>query len=408
VPSRSACPCRSSRGLRSSTIRPAEVTRIVGRGPCASSAHELDPAIAYWLSLDEPEAGSIGTPLGEARYVALPLAGDPLPGLFVVANFPAFERSEIDDAVRVQATTQLVTLVVASLLGLGLAGRVLRPLRSLAGTARMISDTDFAQRIPVRGRDEASLIATAFNDMLGRLERAFTTQRRFLDDASHELRAPLTVIRGHLELLELDTDPEDRRATAAVIIDEIDRMNRIVDDLLVLARAEQPDFVRVQQVDLHGLTTDIHRKASALAPRDWRIEPPAHAAIRADPQRLTQAIVQLAQNACQHTDDGAVIRIGASVEDGRVRMWVHDDGRGVAPEDAALIFQRFSRGSRRNPVSGAGLGLSIVRAIAEAHGGDARLVDGPGAGARFELVIPTDSGDRPPVPPPDSHENGRR
>jgi signal transduction histidine kinase len=325
-----------------------------------------------------------------------------------VANFPAFERSEIDDAVRVQATTQLVTLVVASLLGLGLAGRVLRPLRSLAGTARMISDTDFAQRIPVRGRDEASLIATAFNDMLGRLERAFTTQRRFLDDASHELRAPLTVIRGHLELLELDTDPEDRRATGAVIIDEIDRMNRIVDDLLVLARAEQPDFVRVQQVDLHGLTTDIHRKASALAPRDWRIEPPAHAAIRADPQRLTQAMVQLAQNACQHTDDGAVIRIGASVEDGRVRMWVHDDGRGVAPEDAALIFQRFSRGSRRNPVSGAGLGLSIVRAIAEAHGGDARLVDGPGAGARFELVIPTDSGDRPPVPPPDSHENGRR
>jgi len=358
------------------------------RAQDAAAAEDIGEAVAYWLSLDRPEAGTIATGAGEARYTALPLAGEQGSGLFVVANFPDHERSEIDDAVRVQATTQLVLLVLTSLLGLVLASRVLRPLRSLAETAATITDTDLTRRIPVKGRDEASQIARAFNDMLGRLEQALTTQRRFLDDAGHELRAPLTVVRGHVELLELDTDPRARQETAALITDEIDRMSRIVNDLLLLARAEQPDFLRPEPVDLHELLGDIHRKASALAPRDWRLEPPAQATITADRQRLTQAMVQLAQNACQHTPERAVIRIGSELDDGQVRMWVHDSGPGVPPDDADRLFQRFQRGSRRNAATGAGLGLSIVRAIAEAHGGQARLAETPAGGARFELVIP--------------------
>jgi two-component system, OmpR family, sensor kinase len=345
---------------------------------------EVDEAIEYWLSLEEREEGELDTPEGQVRYIALPLTGGTRDGLVVVAAFPAFERADIDDAVRTQAITQFGTIVLAALLGLGLAGRVLRPLRSLADTAQTISETDLTRRIAVRGEDEASRIAGAFNDMLGRLERAFAAQRQFLDDASHELRAPLTVIRGHIELLEFEADPEERSVTITLITDEIERMSRIVEDLLLLAKAERPDFFTMEPVDIAELTTDVHRKAAVLCAREWRLESTAPAFIRADRQRLTQAMMQLAQNACDHTDVRASVGIGSRVEDGAVRLWVHDSGAGVPREDAQRIFERFVKGSDRS--GGSGLGLSIVAAIAKAHGGYAGL--GPGPGARFEIVVP--------------------
>ncbi|MGH3995413.1 MAG: HAMP domain-containing protein, partial [Pseudonocardiaceae bacterium] len=187
---------------------------------------QLAEAIDYWLTLRGPETNSRLTPAGEVRYLAIPNAGHDPPGLFVIVNSPVTERREIEAAVQTQALIQLGAVVLASLLGLALAGRVLRPLGSLADTAQTISGTDLTRRIAVRGRDEASRIGTAFNDMLGRLERAFAAQRQFLDDASHELRAPLTIIRGHVELLELQPDVDEREATTALVIDEIERMNR--------------------------------------------------------------------------------------------------------------------------------------------------------------------------------------
>lgn len=284
--------------------------------------------------------------------------------------------------------TQVVALAVASVVGLALAGRVLRPLRHLATTARSISDTDLTRRIPVRAAGEASQIATTFNEMLERIEGLVTTQRRFLDDAGHELRAPLTVVRGHVELLELDDSPEARARTGALVLDEIDRMHRIVNDLLLLARAEQPDFVRPAPLELRAFTDDVFAKASALAPRDWHVRLPAPTTVPADGQRLTQAVLQLALNACQHTGDGDRIELGAAVVDGTARLWVADAGPGVAPEDAGRIFERFTRGSSRRGGDGAGLGLSIVQAIAVAHGGRLLLVPPPPPGARFELHLP--------------------
>lgn len=356
------------------------------RAQDAATTDLLGDAFDYWLSLEEQTAGVIETPAGNARFIAQPLGGN---DLFVVANFPQFERDEITEALQAAGATQAGAFVVAFLLALALAGRVLSPLRSLAETARTISDTDFTRRIPVRGNDEATQIARAFNDMLGRLEQAFAMQRRFLDDAGHELRAPLSIISGHVELLELDTDPQARRETIELVLDEIDRMNRIVNDLLVLAQAEQPDFVTRGPVDLADLTEDVRRKATALGPRDWRLDRSADVIVQADAQRLTQALMQLAANALQYTEDGAVIRMGSEVSSGKARLWVHDDGTGVAAEDADRIFQRFVRGSRRKP-GGAGLGLSIVRAIAEAHGGEVRLDRSVTRGARFEIVLPID------------------
>ncbi|MGQ0576203.1 MAG: sensor histidine kinase [Pseudonocardia sp.] len=357
--------------------------------PDSVPAEQLDDAIAYWLTLDVPQQGVWDAGGGEARFSALPLTGRAGPGLLLIANFPAQEQAEIDGAVVTQALIQFGTILLAALIGLGLAGRVLRPLGSLADTAEAISGSDLTRRIPVRGQDEASRIASTFNDMLGRLERAFATQRQFLDDANHELRAPLTVIRGHVELLELLTDSDERSETIELIIGEIERMNRIVDELLLLARSERPGFLSVEAVDLAELTGDVHRKAAVMCDREWVLEASGRATIRADGQRLTQAMVQLAENACRHTPAGSPVRIGSSVADGKVRLWVHDSGPGVPERDAERIFQRFVKGSERERSGGSGLGLSIVAAIAEAHGGSARLVPGSGTGARFEIVVPT-------------------
>ena len=245
-------------------------------------------------------------------------------------------------------------IVIASLLGLALAGRVLRPLSTLADTAQTISATDLTRRIPVRGEDEASRIATAFNDMLERIERANATQRRFLDDASHELRSPMTVIRGHVELLELETDPQERDAMVKIITDEIDRMNRIVEDLLLLARSERPGFLSTEPVDIADLTEDVHRRASVLCGRTWRLDQQAEIVIMADRQRVTQAMMQYAQNVCEHTPPGVSARIGSHVNAGWVHLWVQDDGPGVPAEQAAHVFDRFVKGAHRPEGSGLG------------------------------------------------------
>ncbi len=348
-------------------------------------AGRLENTIEDWLSLTTREEGQRETAAGEARYVAVPLELGGQTGLFVAANFPAVERSEIDAAVRTQAVTQFATIAIASLVGLALAGRVLRPLRSLADTAKNFSETDLTGRIPVRGDDEASRIAGTFNDMLERIETAFATQRQFLDNVSHELRAPLTVIRGHVELIDADTDPEELESTIAVVTDEIERMNRLVEDLLVLARAENPGFLSLAPVDIAELTAEVHRKSSVLCAREWALDGTADVEAVVDGQLLTQAMLQLALNACQHTSEGTPVQIGSRVEAGQICLWVHDRGPGVAQDDIQRIFERFVKGPDSR--EGSGLGLSIVSAIAEAHGGQARVAPRT-VGARFEILIP--------------------
>ena len=362
----------------------------------APTADRLGEASEFWLSLGERQEATLETDAGPLKYVAVPLSTGSSDALFVAANFPAREQEEITDAVRTQAIVQAAMILVAALLGLALAGRVLRPLRTLADTAQNISATDLTRRIPVRGDDEASRIARAFNDMLERIERANATQRQFLDDASHELRSPMTVIRGHVELLELEPDPDERDAMIQVITDEIDRMNRIVEDLLLLARSERPGFLSMQEIDVAELTEDVHRRASVLCGRTWVLDRRASVTVLGDRQRLTQALVQYAQNVCEHTPAGITARVGSAVDGSTVCLWIEDDGPGVAIEQAPRIFDRFVKGAHRP--EGSGLGLSIVAAIAEAHGGRARLAPKTDHGARFELVLPL-TGAGPSAPP---------
>jgi signal transduction histidine kinase len=270
-----------------------------------------------------------------------------------------------------------------------LAERILKPVRSISQTARSISQSDLSRRIDVEGRDEIAGLASTFNDMLDRLEDAFETQKHFIDDAGHELRTPLTIVRGHLETI--DSEPQERTKVMALVSDELTRMSRLIDDLSLLARSERPDFLDLSVVDVESLTQDVESKAEAIAPRTWELAQAGRGRIVADGQRVTQALLQLAQNAAAHTAEGDPITIGSAVKDGEARFWVSDSGPGVAPGDRVRIFERFARGRAQRPNSdGAGLGLAIVRAIAQAHHGRIELESPPGHGATFSLVVPVD------------------
>jgi signal transduction histidine kinase len=348
-----------------------------------------DPAlVAAWSSLTDSQMGQLESASGPVRWLAVPLERDGRTlGTFVVANFLAGERSEVDQAIRVAAIVFGTTFVVASLAAWVAAGRVLRPVRLLTETARSVDDRTWTERIPIEGDDELAELARTFNDMLDRLESAFVTQRRFIDDAGHELRTPITIIRGHLELM--GEDPVEREETRALVIDELDRMSRIVDDLLVLAKAEQPDFIERRPLDVADLIEDVAAKARALGEHVWDIEQAARVVIVADRQRLTQALMNLVRNAVEHTPVGTPVHLGSQTGDGLVRLWVRDEGPGITPEDQATVFERFSRGQAgRRRTEGAGLGLAIVKAIAEAHGGHAELVSEVGAGSMFAIVLP--------------------
>jgi two-component system, OmpR family, sensor kinase len=382
------------------------IALVEGRPPTATPApHPLweEPELVeHWSALTAAEWGEVSTPEGPVDYLAVPLSGDgEARGVFVVAYFLAGPRAEVDDSIRISALVYGSVLMVAVGLAWLVAGRVLRPVRAVSDTARELSETDLSRRIAVPdANDEIAELARTFNAMLDRLETAFADQRQFLDDAGHELRTPITVIRGHVEL-EGD-DPDERRATRAVVLDELDRMARIVDDLLLLARAERPDFLQPTDVDLDLLTTELFAKCQALAERDWRLAGTGLGIVRADRQRLTQAVMNLADNAVRHTGPGDVIELGSTLGGGEAAIWLRDSGPGIPADQQERIFERFARdrdGGRRPGT--AGLGLAIVRGIARAHGGRVALDSRPGRGATFTIVIPADD---PDAPGPGEHD----
>ena len=342
---------------------------------------------ALWAQVAEPVRSEVETEMGPVRYLAVPVMfDDQVQGVFVVTVNMAERLEQVDAVVRVGALVYGSIFILASVVAWVAAGAVLRPLRDLSVTAQTITESDLSRRIDVDGDDEIAALARTFNGMLDRLEEAFETQRRFVDDASHELRTPITVIRGQLELLS--DDPDERRATMAIVADELDRMSRIVEDLLVLAKSEQPDFVIPRPLDLVEFVESIVAKGNALGAGEVAVEEAPAAVVVADEQRLTQAMMNLVRNALEHTPDGTKVMVGGAREDDRLRLWVTDHGPGIPAAERAHIFDRFARGrAGRRSGEGAGLGLAIVRAIAEAHRGEVDLHSGEG-GSTFIITIP--------------------
>ncbi|MEU4658176.1 ATP-binding protein [Streptomyces sp. NPDC023723] len=358
--------------------------------PVALPLHK-DAAARRRIFASPHPAGTLRRPAGEIRWAKVTVArygGEPA-AAFVVAFHPGREQARADEVFQVLLAISGVALLMTTGIAWVVAGRILKPVRLVRATAAQLTEQDLTRRIPVHGHDDVAALAETFNAMLDRLERAFAAQREFVDDAGHELRTPITIVRGHLELM--GDEPAEREETIRLVTDELDRMSRIVEDLLLLAKAERPDFVTPEPVQLAELTADVYVKARTLGEQDWVLAEVADGEALLDPQRITQAMVQLAQNAVQHTAPGRPIRIGSRVRHGHVELYVADSGTGVRPEDAGVIFERFRRGAARRGArgSGAGLGLSIVKAIAEGHGGRVRLCGTEGGGATFVLTMGT-------------------
>jgi signal transduction histidine kinase len=321
----------------------------------------------------------------------------------VTINLQTFEQRvnrRALDVLRTYSFSALGVLFVASLLvGWLIAGRVLAPIDRITGVAREIQATDLSRRIDLTGPpDELKDLADTFDDMLGRLDEAFQQQQRFIQEASHELRNPLAVIRTNLEVALADPDPttEEMRHTAEVVNRSVARMSVLVDDLLTYAREGAPvretSVVRLR--DIVEETAAEFEASAAARHLTLEVEPARvdEAVVRADRVALRQATANLLANAVRLAPEGTTIRLATGVDGPWAWLAVDDAGPGIPEEDREKVFERFWRSDqRRARAEGrSGLGLAIVRQIAETHGGEARLAANGRGGSTFTLWLPRD------------------
>ena len=334
------------------------------------------------------QAGSFETEYGTARYRAVRVVVGADHGAFVVVILPAAGLREIGELQTYGTIVVAIVVTAAAMCAWFIAGRVLRPIRELTDTARSISESADTTRLKISpSGGEAAEMASTFNSMLDRLETATVDERDLFRAAGHELRAPLTVATGHLELIANGTF--EQQSTLPLVLDELARMGKIIDDLQSLTGAGAPDFLAATSIDADLFVHELLAKVMTLAPRRWVIDSAPTNVFVGDRYRLTEAVMNLVDNAVAHTSTDDVIAIGADLDNQQVRIWVRDTGVGVLPEDIDRVFERFVRGQgAAHRYRGSGLGLSIVRSIAEAHGGRVELTGRPGHGATFTITIP--------------------
>jgi len=391
-----------------STVAPRlYVVRVAGGG-IVSNLPELNPADSPGVAgphRESPEARALRTaPLDfsdvtvggeQVRLYAIQVLRDER----TVAIIAVGETTEgVTRAQSGVARTFLfagtATLLAALVLGFAFATRLSRPLRRMATTAAEVRAGDLSKRIDARGRnDEVRVLADSFDRMLDRLEDAFARQRGFVADASHELRTPLTVIRGQLEVLarQREVTPADVRHVDEVVRTEVLRMERLVDDLLLLARADEGELLRPASLALRPFVTELFDALTLTAERRFELGDVPDGVLRADEDRLAQVVRNLARNAIEHTGPDGLVRLRVTARPrGWIEIAIEDDGPGIPPEQRDRVFDRFHRvdSSRARGKGGAGLGLAIARAIVEAHGGRIRAGISPEGGARVAFELP--------------------
>lgn len=289
----------------------------------------------------------------------------------------------------------LVLFAISLVVGWVVAGHVLKPIDRITSVAKEIQATDLSRRIELGGPpDELRELADTFDAMLGRIDEAFESQRQFIHEASHELRNPLAVIRTNLDVTLSDPDAtdEDLRHTLEVVQRSSQRMNRLVDDLLIYARQGALSLER-QQIDVGELVHEAaeeFRAPAGAAGIGVIDESEPGLVVDGDRHALRRSLANLLANAVRLSPPGTTIRVRAGAEAPWVWMSVEDQGPGIAAEDHERVFQRFWRGDpREGRTEGrSGLGLTIVRQVAEAHGGQVKLASEPGQGAAFAIWLP--------------------
>lgn len=307
-----------------------------------------------------------------------------------------------------QDTLQLLLLILLGggalalvITGFGVAGisrAALAPLDQVVGTAQgIVRAEDLGRRVLVpQTEDEIHQLTVTINAMLARMERLFTTQQRLIADVSHELRTPLAAMHGNLEVLSrgASANPDLLHESLTDMRQETSRLIRLVNDLLLLAQSEDRITMRREPVELDTLMLEVHRELRALANGvQLRIGAEDQVVVAGDRDRLKQALLNLGVNALQHTPAGGEVVLKLERHEQQATLSVSDTGSGIAPDDVAMIFERFYRAdrSRSRHAGGAGLGLAIVKRIAEAHGGQVAVQSVLGQGSTFTLYLPLDA-----------------
>ena len=423
----------AARGLVVQIVSPrGEVVQSTGYAP----DEPLVPGPTGEATAEAPRIVSTRLSDDEARAVRHPLtmtddAGRAWQiGAVVVGERLSTMHETIASLRQVLLAASLLGLVLALAGGWVLAGRALRPVDRVTAAAAAIAAgdgtaTSLAARLPVPPtNDELARLSETFNAMLDRLQASFQARERFVGDASHELRTPLTAIRGNVDVLMRQTRPDARPLAAddlAPALDDIrresDRMRRLLDDLLLLARGDAghdalgaaPEKREVVRLD--AAAAEAVRSAQALASGQIiELEAPRAIELTADGDRLHQLLMILLDNAIRHTPPEARIRVAvAATSDGQARIAVRDEGEGIVADHLPHVFERFYRadGARGRSSGGTGLGLAIARAIVRAHGGDITVASAPGQGTTFVATIPgatvlSPSSDEPQVSPADA------
>lgn len=328
---------------------------------------------------------------------------------FVVAgHYPLRESEAMMASIRrMFGLTIPLLILIAAVSGWFLAQRSLAPVSSMAAHAAAITASNLHERLPVSGGQELVRLSTVINGLLDRLEQSFEQQRRFMADASHELRTPTAIVRTEADvtLSRADRSPEEYRASIAIMQDAARRLTRIVDDLFLLARADAGHLV-VQRVPLYleDVVDDAARGVRPLADRrSVRVElaQVVEAQVLGDADLLGRLVLNLLDNAIKHSPDGGTVEVDMSRRNGECSVTVIDAGPGIPEAAQARVFERFfqvdaarAKGGD-SATSGAGLGLAIARRIAEAHGGRVELVDSRAGHTEFRFTVPVATGDHP-------------
>jgi two-component system, OmpR family, sensor kinase len=350
-------------------------------------------ASAWWGTPDSFTTSWNGT---RYRGYLAPIAGDREPRGFVLAGR---SLQDIDGSLGSLRLFLLAGNLAGLLLAVGvgwlIARNGLRPIEEITGIARSIAlSQGFGQRVKVgESRDEVGRLAVTLNEMLASLDTAYAAQRRFVADASHELRSPLTSIRSNIDILRraLDAPREDRAEALSDVAAEVDRMSRLTSDLLLLARADAGHKIEMSRLSMDRLLADVHRQMGSQAQAvHLELGPVRKVAVTGNPVWLKQLLLILLDNALKYTPPGGSVRLSLDREEGMAVVRVSDTGIGIASDDLAHVFERFYRAdkARARDEGGAGLGLSIAHWIAEEHEGELTVESEQGNGTTFTLRMP--------------------
>lgn len=387
--------------LRNHALAPGEVVVIdltkFSRLATPGSAPVLaSPILHPWLRTPPSRSIVVSTVIAghPTELVGAPImAGHKVVGTFIATSDLSAFAKERSREILLSIAGGAIALLAGVISTFVLLRRLLRKVGRITTTADEIGSGTLDQRLGDQGsNDEVGELARTFDAMLDRVQAAMTAQRRLLSDVSHQLRTPLTVVRGHLEVLGRGgaNNPVEVRETLDLVIDEIDHTRVVVERLLMLGRAMEPDFLDTRPVEVRALLDEVYEAVRVLADRHFLLpQAPSDVVAVLDAEKLRGALMNLVDNAVRATEPGDTIALVAQVDsvDDVIKLSVDDSGPGIPEDQRAAVLQRFSRPGARD-LEGSGLGLAIVRAVAEGHGGRIIIETSDLGGARVTMVLP--------------------